>query len=110
MGQLPVTIDVRHGFQFNRSAPADIKASVKVTDLAAAAGYIDAVAASTGRLEGVLEIGGAADDPRFTGLCELKNGAFRLARSNEVYKDIKARIELDGSVVRLASLSGRKGK
>jgi hypothetical protein len=108
-GQLPVKFGLRSGFKFNPEAPSAIKANIKASDLGVVSGYVDAIAASAGQLEGVLEISGAADDPRFAGRFDLRGGGFRVAQSDEVYKEIKARIDLDGTSLKLTSLTGRKG-
>ncbi|UCG52958.1 MAG: translocation/assembly module TamB domain-containing protein, partial [Candidatus Latescibacterota bacterium] len=109
-GELPVDLDLRDGFNLRRSAPIHLEARVSTNDLSIVSGYVDAIAASRGRLEGSIGVDGTVDAPRFSGKLDFRDCAFRLMGSDEVYREIAANIHLRDDRITLTSLDGRKGK
>ncbi len=111
-GFLPVTLDLRggKGFQFDRDGPVEFRADIALGDLSIIAGRIDAVAAAAGKLSGRLDIGGTFARPRFDGDLYLRDTAFRLSGSDEVFRELRADVTVRENNVTLASLRARKEK
>jgi hypothetical protein len=111
-GTLPLGLDLRggNGFQFRRDAPVDFVGDFSIGDLSMVAAHVTAVAAATGELSGRVSASGEALSPRFGGEIRLRNAAFRLAGSDEVFRDVNATISLRDNVVELESLRARKDK
>ena len=109
-GTIPLDVDVTKGVSLNRSALIGFTADVDAGDLSVVAGYVGEVAASVGKLEGHLDVQGEASRPLVSGHFRLRDGAFRLTRSDEVYRDINADVRIDDNLIKLTSLAGQKGK
>jgi hypothetical protein len=111
-GKLPLGLDLRNGrgFQFRRDAPVDFEGDFSIGDLSVVAAYVPAVAAATGELSGRVSAVGEAFSPRFGGEIRLRNAAFRLAGSDEVFRDLYANVSLRDNVAALESLRARKEK
>jgi hypothetical protein len=111
-GTLPLGLDLRggKGFQFRRDAPVDFDGEFSIGDLSIVAAHVPAVAAATGSLSGRVSAVGEALSPRFGGEIQLRNAAFRLAGSDEVFRDVNATVSLRENVVELESLRARKDK
>jgi autotransporter translocation and assembly factor TamB len=112
VGFLPVALDLRggKGFQFDRDGPVEFEADIALGDLSIIAGRIDAVAAAAGKLSGRLDIGGTFARPRFDGELYLRDTAFRLSGSDEVFRELRADVTVRENRVTLASLHARKEK
>ena len=109
-GTLPLGFDIDKGFKFNRNAPVNFGADVSVGDLSIISGYVDAIAAATGRLSGHLDVTGAAADPQFAGHFQLRDGALRVTGSDEVYRDVNADVTISDNRASLTSFAARKEK
>ncbi len=111
-GTLPLGLDLRggKGFQFRRDAPVDFEGEFSIGDLSVVAAHVPSVAAATGELSGRVSASGEALSPRFGGGIQLRNAAFRLAGSDEVFRDVDAKVSLRDNVITLESLRARKDK
>ncbi|MBP2680397.1 MAG: hypothetical protein H6Q78_260 [Candidatus Krumholzibacteriota bacterium] len=111
-GTLPLGLDLRggKGFQFRKDTPVDFRGDFSIGDLSIVAAHIPAVAAATGELSGHISAVGEAVSPRFGGEIRLRNGAFRLSGSDEVFRDLDATVTLKDNVATLESLRARKDK
>jgi hypothetical protein len=111
-GELPVALDLRggSGFRFNRDGPVDLGADIALGDLSIIAGRIGAVAAAAGKLTGRLDVRGTFAHPTFDGELALRNTAFRLSGSDEVFRELRADLNIRNNRVTLSSLEARKEK
>ncbi len=109
-GALPLDFDIKKGFEFHRDAPVEFGADLSVGDLSIVAGYVDVIAAATGKLSGHLDVTGAADDPQFAGHFQIRDGALRVTGSDEVYRNVNADVTVRDNRVSLTSLTARKEK
>ena len=111
-GTLPVELDIKHGkgFLFRRDASVDFESDFSIADLSVVAAHVNEVAAATGVLSGHIAVSGEALDPRFGGDLALRDAAFRLAGSDEVFRDLSADVSIRENLVTLKSLRARKEK
>lgn len=109
-GFVPLGFEIERGFEFNPDADVDFDAEIDAGNLSIVPAYIDAVAAAAGRLTGRLEVRGPANDPSYRGGFKLRDAAFRLAGSDEIFRDVAADIELEGDQVKFTSVTARKEK
>lgn len=108
-GVVPLGFDIERGFEFNPRSDVDFKADVDLRDLSIVAGHVGAIAAAAGRLSGSLEALGPAEAPEFEGRFSLRNAAFRLAGSNEVYRDVSADVNFHKDRITVDPLRAKKG-
>ena len=111
-GTIPVELDIRNGsgFRFRRDAPVDFESDFSIADLSVVTAHVDAVAAATGVFSGHIAVSGEALEPRFVGDLTLRDTAFRLSGSDEIFRDLSADVSIRENLVTLKSLRARKEK
>ncbi|MCZ6767051.1 MAG: translocation/assembly module TamB domain-containing protein [bacterium] len=114
-GTIVGSIPFRVGLGENRAVgdtPLDFSADIQADDLSALKDYFSQVAAARGRFNGNLRITGTVDAPVFDGRMQLRECGFRLAGTEEVFRDVEADLTIRQNridLTRVAGAEGRKG-
>lgn len=109
-GTLPLNLGMGRAFGLVGSAPVALNILVESEDLSDVSEYFDEVAVSGGRLDGRISITGTSNEPHYAGTLNVQKGVLRVAGTEELYREINARLSIDRRRLVLTSLSGKEGK
>jgi hypothetical protein len=109
-GRLPMRLGIGEAPAVPVDSPVDMDIAVTSKDLTALSTYVRPIAAARGTLSARIHVGGTFGRPQYGGNVQVSEGALRIRATQDVYRNIAATLNLNGSTIRLASLSGDVGK
>ena len=93
-----------------RDEPLEGEIDVRNGDLAILPRLVPFLGSASGRFEMSAEVAGTGAKPDVHGIARVSGGAFRVAGRSEVFSDVQAGIRLDGSTLRVDTLTAKQGE
>lgn len=108
-GEVPLRLSLAPPAAELLDRPMDVTVDLPRTDLSLLPLFVKGIDKAAGDLSGHVELRGTPKRYLATGDLELKGASIQLKQREEVVEDLTARVRLDGTTVRLVSLSAREG-